>query len=308
MDRLTPFVGGLFEQAGLEHVEAGETPFDPGGNTGMEALAVALGAFVAQNPLTTDYALYAEYNGLPGQGLNELRAVLADRTGKVLWAERLTADDEQFRKIEGPDPRTISILLAERVGPLFGLDEETRRNAKPSRLAALMEQQSGLPPESELNAIAGRTASMKNARHALTLLLVPMRANGASDTASAIVLAREINEAGLCRAISTSRPADVAPNPSTRDELRIFWNMATSFRAWVREAHPDADYVLFVDCEYNPERWEMGFVHLIVCDRRGEWALADLENSEHPDFQAVKPTSTEACGRLAVQRLGSHLQ
>jgi serine/threonine protein kinase/tetratricopeptide (TPR) repeat protein len=308
LDRLTLFVGGLFEQAGLEHVEVGETPFDPGGNTGMKALAAALGAFVAQTPLTTDYALYAEYNGLPGQGLNELRAVLADHTGKVVWAERLTPDDEPFHQIEGPDPRTISILLAERVGPLFGLDEETRRNAKPSRLAALMEQQSGLPPESELNAIAGRIASMKNARHALTLLVVPMRANGASDTASAIVLAREINDAGLCRAISTSRPADVAPNPSTRDEWRIFWNMATSFRAWVREAHPDADYVLFVDCEYNPERWEMGFVHLIACDRHGEWALADLENSEHPDFQAVKPTSTEACGRLAVQRLGSHLQ
>jgi hypothetical protein len=90
--------------------------------------------------------------------------------------------------------------------------------------------------------------------------------------------------------------------------LVIFWNMATSFRAWVREAHPDADYVLFVDCVYTPGRWEQGFVHLIVCDRRGEWALADLQNSEHPEYQAVKPTSSEACGRLAVRRLGSQLQ
>jgi hypothetical protein len=171
-----------------------------------------------------------------------------------------------------------------------------------------MEQQSGLPPESELNAIAGRTASMKNARHALTLLVVPMRANGAHDTASASVLAREINDAGLCRAISTSRPVEVAPTPDTSDELRIFWNMATSFRAWVREAHPDADYVLFVDCLYVPERWEKGFVHLIVCDRSGEWAIADLQHSEYPEYQAIKPTSSEACGRLAVQRLGSHLQ
>jgi hypothetical protein len=100
LDRLTPFVGALLEQAGLEHVEVGEVPFDPGGNTGMEALATALGAFVTQNPVTTDYALYAEYNGVPGKGLNELRAVLIDRTGTVVWSERLTADDEPFRKIE----------------------------------------------------------------------------------------------------------------------------------------------------------------------------------------------------------------
>lgn len=307
-DRLTPLVGALLEMSGLEHVEVGEAAFDPGGTTGMEALAAALGAFVARIPVTTDYALYAEYNGLPGKGLNELRAVLADRTGKVVWTERLTANDEPFRRIEGPDPMAISMLLVERLGSLFGLDEETRRNAKPSRLAALLEQQSSLPPESELNAIAGRTAAMKGARRSLTLLVVPMRANGAPDTASASVLAREINDAGLCRAIPTSRPVEVAPNPDTPDEMRIFWNMAASFRAWVRHARPDADYVLFVDCLYVPGRWEKGFVHLIVCDRGGEWAIADLQHSERPEYQAIKPTSSEACGRLAVQRLASHLQ
>jgi hypothetical protein len=307
-DRLTLIVGAILEMAGLEHVEVGEVAFDPGGNTGREALTTALRVFIAQNPVTTDYALYAEYNGPPDARLNELRAVLVDSTGRAVWSERLTADDEPFRQIEGPDPMTISMLLAERVGPLFGLDEETQRNAKPSRLAALLEQQSGLPPESERDAVAKRTEAMKAARRALTILIVPMRANGAPDTASASVLAREINAAGLCRAISTSWPAEVAPNPATRDELAIFWNMATSFRAWVREAHPDADYVLFLDCAYTPGRWELGFVHLVVCDRRGEWALTDLQNSERPEYQAIKPTSSEACGRLAVQRLASHLQ
>jgi serine/threonine protein kinase len=306
-ERLTPIVGALLEMGGLEHVEVGQAPFDPGGNTGMEALAAALGEFIARNPVTTDYALYAEYNAAPGQVLNELRAVLLDRTGKVVWSERLTADDEPFRQIEGPDPMTLSVLLVERVGPLFGLDEETRKNAKPSRLQAQLAQQSGLPPENELNAIAGRTEAMKNARHSLTLLIVPMRANDIPDTASASILARAVNEAGLCRAISSSRPVEVAPNPDTPNELLIFWNMATSFRAWVREARPDADYIMFVDCAYTPGRWEQGFVHLVVCDRNGEWAVADLENSEHPDYQAVKPTSSEACGRLAVRLLASHL-
>ncbi len=307
-DRLTLIVGAILETAGLEHVEVGEAAFDPGGNTRMAALVTALGDFIAQNPVTTDYALYAEYNAAPGKGLNELRAVLVARTGKVAWSERLTADDEPFRQIEGPDPMTISVLLAERLGPLFGLNEDTQRNAKPSRLWEVLGQQSNLPPESERNAIAGRTEAMKKARHALTLLIVPMRANGIPDTASAAVLAREVNDAGLCRAISTSRPAEVAPTPDTPDGLAIFWNMATSFRAWVREAHLDADYILFVDCLYVPGRWERGFVHLVVCDRSGEWAIADMQHSERPEYQAIKPTSSTACGRLAVQRLASHLQ
>ena len=149
---------------------------------------------------------------------------------------------------------------------------------------------------------------MRNARHALTLLIVPMRANGSPDTASASVLAREVNQEGLCRATSTSRPAEVAPTPANVNEMAVFWDMATSFRAWVREAHPDADYVMFVDCVYTPGRWETGFVHLIVCDRRGEWAIADLQNSEHPGYQAIKPTSSEACGRLAAQALASYLR
>jgi len=246
---------------------------------------------------------------MPGKGLNELRAVLADRTGKAVWTERLTAQDEPFRQIEGPDPMAVTMLLVSRVGPCFGLNEETRKHAKPSRLEAQLRRPAKVvPSEDERSAIKGRLQTMKNALGSVTLLVVPTRANGTPDTASAAAVARQINEDGLCRAVSTSRPAEIPNTPGNVNEVVTFWTMATAFRDWVRQAKPDGDYILFIDCAYTPGHWEQGFVHAVVCDRRGDWVITDLQNSDQEDYQAAKPTSIEACDRLAVMAMARRLR
>ena len=273
----------------------------------MDALQGALGAFLTEHPVSTDYALYAEYNGVPGKGINELRAVLLDRAGKVAWYERLTPDDEPFRQLEGPDPMTVSLLLVDRLNPVMGLNDETRKLARPGRIARLFEERSGVPPESERAAISDRQKTMKDGRRTLTLLIFPARANGSVDTASAGLLTQLINEAGVCRAIASPGAAAVEPTQLTSDELKMLWTLARSFQAYVRQTHPDADYSLLADYAYNPERWEQGIVHFVVCDRQGDWVIVDLQNSEHEDYQAIKPTSSEACSRLVVRRLAGYL-
>jgi serine/threonine protein kinase len=307
VDRLAEVVGLLIEQSGLESVELGSAVFDPGGNTGMDALQNALGAFLTEHPVSTDYALYAEYNGVPGKGINELRAVLLDRAGRVAWSERLTADDEPFRQLENPDPMNVSILLVNRLSPVMGLNEETRRLARPGRIARLFEERSGVPPESERAAISDRQKTMKDARRTLTLLVFPARANGAVDATSAGVLAQVINEAGLCRAIVSPGAAAIEPTQLVPDELKMLWTLARSFQGYVRQTHPDADYLLLADYSYYPERWEIGLVHFVVCNRQGDWVIVDLQNSEQQDYQAIKPTSSAACSRLVVRRLAGYL-
>ena len=96
-DRVTEVVGVLLEQQGLKNIELGQTPFEPA-ETNLESLAAAVGAFVKTNPITTSYALYAEYNGDHKTGLNELRAVVVDQTGAVVWTDRQTPQDEAFKK------------------------------------------------------------------------------------------------------------------------------------------------------------------------------------------------------------------
>jgi hypothetical protein len=49
-------------------------------------------------------------------------------------------------------------------------------------------------------------------------------------------------------------------------------------------------------------------VHFVVCNRKGEWVIVDLQNSLQPDYQSIKPTTREACDKLLLKRLESYLR
>jgi hypothetical protein len=176
-DRVTEVVGVLLEKQGLRNIELGKTPFTPT-ETNLDNLAAAVGAFVKTNPITTGYALYAEYNGTRQTGLTELRAVVVDQTGAIVWTDRLTMQDEAMKNIGDRDPMTFSVLLVEQLGPQLGLNDETAKAAKPGKLAALLDQRSGLPPEDERAALPQRQQAMKQALPGATLLVYPRGSAG----------------------------------------------------------------------------------------------------------------------------------
>jgi hypothetical protein len=219
-DRVTEVVGVLLERQGLKNIELGKTPFTPA-ETNWENLAAAVGAFVKTNPITTSYALYAEYNGDHKTGLNELRAVVVDQTGAVVWTDRLTMQDEALKKIEDRDPMTLSVLLAERLSPQLGLNEETAKAAKPGKLAALMDQRSGLPPENERAALPERQQAMKRALPGATLLVYPARIGGSEvSVPSATNIVRLLNQAGLCKAVPAEQPVLLKTSLADPNELK----------------------------------------------------------------------------------------
>jgi hypothetical protein len=84
--------------------------------------------------------------------------------------------------------------------------------------------------------------------------------------------------------------------------------LAREFRDYAKKNPTDADYVLYADYVFNPQNWEQGFVHFVVCDRKGDWVIVDFQNSHQADYQSVKPTSRERCDQLLVQRLESYLR
>ena len=128
-DRVSEVVGAMLEQLGLKNIELGKRNFDPGATNGMEPIVLSLGEFVRKHPITTEYALYAEYQGdFPKHGFDGLRAIVVDKTGAVVWTDRLTKQDEAFKKVEDPDPMGYSVLLVERLSPQLGLNEETAKN------------------------------------------------------------------------------------------------------------------------------------------------------------------------------------
>jgi len=307
-DRVTEVVGVLLERQGLKNIELGKTPFTPA-ETNWESLAKAVGAFVKTNPITTSYALYAEYNGDHKTGLNELRAVVVDQTGAVVWTDRQTPQDEAFKKNEAREPMTMSILLVERLSPPLGLNEETAKVAKPGKLAAIMDQRSGLPPENERAALPERQKAMKQALPGATLLVYPARIGGNEvSVPSATNVVRLINQVGLCKAVQAEQTVLLKTSLADPNELKALWNLAREFRNFVRTNPPAADYALYADYVFNPQNAEQGFVHFVVCDRKGEWVIVDMQNSHHPDYQSIGVISSDRCDQLLVKRLAGCLK
>jgi len=306
--RVTEVVGVLLEKQGLKNIELGETAFNPEDKTDMEHLVVSLGEFVKRNPITTEYALYVEINGNRQTGLDELRAVVVDKTGAVVWTDRQTPQDEAFKRLESVEPFKLSILLVERLSPQLSLNEETAKAAKPGKIEALMIERTGIPSENERTPLPGRQEQMKKAMPKATLVVFPVRMDGTANTASSTDLAKMINDAGLCRALPAKESLLLKASQANPNELKILWDLAREFRDYVKKNPLDADYVLYADYVFNPQQWKQGFVHFIVCDRKGEWVIVDFQNSHHEDYQSIKPISKEGCDKLLIKRLKDYLK
>jgi hypothetical protein len=307
-DRVTEVVGVLLEQQGLKNIELGQTPFTPA-ETNWENLAAAVGGFVKTNPIPTGYALYAEYNGNRQAGLNELRAVVVDQAGAIVWTDHLTLQDEALKIIGERDPMTLSVLLVERLGPQLNLNEETAKAAKPGKLAALLAQRGGLPSQAERDAMPERQKALKQALPGTTLLVYPTRVGGnTTSVPSATNIVQLLNRAGSCKAVQADRAILLTASQADPNELKSLWDLAREFRNFVRTNPPAADYALYADYVFNPQNSEQGFVHFIVCDRRGEWVIVDLQNSHQPDYQSIGITSRARCDQLLVKRLEEYLK
>jgi hypothetical protein len=307
--RVSEVVGLLLEKRGLKHIELGKTPFASTNASTLEDLSAAVGAFVRGDPVTTDYALYAEYNGTPSTGLNDLRAVVVDKTGAVVWTDRLTPSDQAIKELGQPDPMSLSVVLAARLAPQLGLTDATAKAAQPGKLAALMEERSGLPPQAERDALPARQKTMKQSVPGATLLIYPARISGKeASVASATNLASLINAASLCKPVPAEQAMVLKASLADPNELKALWGLAREFRDYVRAHPPETDYALYADYAFNPKNADQGFVHFVVCDRHGEWVIVDMQNSHQPDYQSIGVTSRARCDELLVKRLRGYLQ
>jgi tetratricopeptide (TPR) repeat protein len=306
--RVSEIAGLLLEQQGLKTIEIGQREFVSDGRVPLDKLSHSLGDFIAKNAVTTEYALYAEYNGTPQTGLDEMRAIVVDKKGDVVWTDQVGAGDEAFKEVQGGDPMVFTMFLVRRLSPQMGLTAETARAAKPGKMAKLGEERSGLPPENERAALPARLKEMRAARKNLTLKVFPIRRVNTTDAAGASELAKMITDAGLCKAVPAKESLLLKASQAEQNEMKILWSLAKEFREHARTFSPKDAYTLYADYVFNPEQWQQGFVHFVLCDPQGEWVVADLANSHHPDYQAIQPTSVEKCNRLVLGRLQGYLK
>ena len=301
--RVSEVIGVLLEQQGLKNIELWNKAYITLNKPQPKALADSVGKFVKTQPITTDYVLYAEMNGEPQKHqISELQGIVVDKSGAVVFTDFLGLQDEVFKQVEDPDPMGYSMLLVQRLSPQFGLSDETARNARPGKMADILNERSGLPREKERAAMPDRQKVLKANFAQSGLVVFPVRTLSGSNSKAATDVVKMINDAGMCKAMPSKDTLLLKTPQKDPNELKLLWDLAHDFRAYVQKNPQDADYTLYADYAMP------GYVHFIVCDRSGEWVIADLQNSMHPDFRNFDINTIEGCNKLVVARLQHYLK
>ena len=81
---MAELVGLFLERGGVKEIEIADTQFTPSEKDDLAKSAEAFGEFVRSRKLDTEYALYGQFLGTPGKGIDEIRLVVVDRQGKVV--------------------------------------------------------------------------------------------------------------------------------------------------------------------------------------------------------------------------------
>jgi hypothetical protein len=305
-DRASAVIGVCLEQNGLQTIALNKTPFKTGVKAEWPVLSAALAAFLKTNVVATDYALYAEFNG---PTLDEVRAVVANKTGEIVWTDHQTTQDKAFQALGTPrDPMILIGFLVERLSPQLNLNAETAKK-RTHKLEDQFKSESGYAPAGETEErMPARLKVMKTSRQKTTLLVLGVRMKGAANDTNAADLAKRISEAKLFQKVVPAKQPVLIEANLTGDQMKYLWDIAREFQAYVKKNPPDADYVLYADYIFNRQHWQQGGVQFVICDRRGDWVLAELTNSDQEDYQRVKPISAEGCDTLLLERLQGRLR
>ncbi len=306
MKDVADVVGVMLEQEGMPNIWTTETRFESPAGASLSELAAGFSEFVQEHAIDTDFALYAEFLGKPGNGVREVRAVLVDKRGTIMWTDSQTPDDADFKRIKPQNPMTCCVLLNERLKPRFKLTAATRAAAEKGRMAALWAAKSGTPTEEEREKMKARQAAFRQLGRAARLAVYPPQVNQELDATCAEHLARLIEDPGLYRTLRMPphQAFEIAPN---RNEQKRLWDLARACRAYVRENPPVTEYALFAEYTIRPSDQQVWSVHFVVCDRTGEWVIVDFQNNHHTDFQAINPQTRADCDRLVAKRLTGYL-
>jgi len=307
---LAELVGLFLERGGVKDIEIADAQFTPAENDDLAALAKSFGEFVRSRKVSTEYALYGQFLGTPGKGVDEIRLVVVDRQGTVVLSEH--RDRQQLaqsgeKKVE---PMIACYQMVRRLQSLWGLADPNRNDAPRGKMATLWREKSGLPPQSEQEGMKSRMDDLKKRIKSSTVAVFPVRVSGKSDPQLAARLAKMLTKEGFGHAESVAADPKLDIKPNT-NQLRIIWDIARAFQDFLRKNPPVADYALLADYgigRTGEGKTEVGGVQYVLCDRSGGWVVVALRNSHQADFQKINPQSPDDCNRLIVEAISSELR
>ena len=170
--------------------------------------------------------------------------------------------------------------------------------------AAPPAQPAVLPSNADLAPMAARLTQFKRIKSNGSFYIVtfPARVGNNLIPASGPDLAQAITATMLLRAVSAKVALQLPPTPPEPDDQRALWNFARAVRDFARNKPAGPFYTLYADYSVSP-RWDLGSVHLVLCDPQGEWVIVDSQTSRSPDYQAIKPVNWQGCDQVIARHL-----
>ena len=303
-------LGLVLEQRGMPGLALAEGGFTAAEGATWEAIPVQFGAHVKKvvgESKVAGWHLYAEFLGTPRTGPDEVRFVVVDHTGELVWSDRQTRTDADFRRTaaKDPDPLGCATLVGDRLFRLAGW-KAAPGTVREGAFGARWRQRSGLPDPKELAAMRQRTTRLRDGLDAARLVVLPTLVQGGHDEASSARLATQLQQdvGGKVVAGATANRLTVAPSANEQKRL---WDLARGLGAALAKQPIDGDYAVVVDLGLDPDGGH-GFVHVVVCTAKGEVVLADFANDQNPLFQRIQPETTADAERVAVAMLAQLLR
>jgi hypothetical protein len=300
----------LETQLGMSDIYPTDLVFSRPSEAEFDQVPKLFGEFVRHNAgaIETEYALYAEILGTrnPPQ-VNEVRAVLVDRDGTCVWADRQQPDDPDFKRIDPREPMTCCVLVSERLRRELDTTAPAKTPAGAGRMARLWAEKSGLPDQAERDAMEQRQQTFRHTHKTARVRVYPVQLIDELDTNSATYLANLLNDQDLCQAEAADAQPRFEIAPSSNEQRRL-WDLARAVRDYVRSEPPDTDYALFAEYTIRPSDQQVWTVHFVVCDRVGQWVIVDFQNEHQPDFRRLDPKTRDDCGALIAERLAHYLR
>jgi hypothetical protein len=293
-------VAMILERGGMSNLKTSNVAFTPPTNADLDGAANAFAAFVKADPPPTDYVLFTETLATPERKVREVRAVVATKQGDIVWKDRQAPGDKDFDRVRPREPIQCCVLIVERLRPVLGLSDPSQGSFDGGKITQRWRRESGLPDKAEAAAIEARARDFKSKAAKSTVLVLPIRAEGAFSAEGAANVAAMIASRKLANAKAAADGPRIEP-AGDMNEQKMLWATARSLGDYVKKNTPDADYVLFADFLMNKSG--VFAVHFALCDRKGELVAVDHQNRNTADFKAIKPVSRADCERLLVRRL-----
>jgi hypothetical protein len=309
VERAAQVFGVIMERAGMKNLDIGKVEFCPDTKADFQQVVNSFGQFIGKNPVKTDYVFYGQYKGTPKTGIAEIRGIILDKAGEIVWLEQQKPEDAAFKNavLKPKNPLTCTLFLAERLRKQLELEYYSQKGPVIGRLEKKFAEQSGLPKESERLAMKQRLKDFKKVDEKTKFIVFPVKIQNNVGEEEAAHLANVVNEGGSIKAVVATQKPNLEVKWDMNEQATL-WSLARSFRQYLRENKPDTDYSIYAQYLISPkESTKVLGIHFVVCDRNGEWVIVDFQNKYQSEFKKINPTSTQDCNRLVAKRLGKYL-